>query len=371
MDKPEDTQPESFKPSCENFAEYPVDDTQVAKDPNTTFGYIYKIQFPNGKNYIGLTTSLERRTKQHKKCAKNGDIKLIYKALRKYDMVDSFELVEIDTAITLEELCEKEIRYILEYNSYYGDGYGYNMTRGGEGVNGYVFTEEDKLKNSEAHKKYYAEHSGARELVSLSMNIYYAAHPESREKLSKSQIKRFENPEAREKCSKSQIKRFENPESREKCSKSQIKRFENPEARELIGASMKKYNLEHPEARVKNSEALKKYFENTKAREHISEKIKQYHQNNPDIKYINNETQKKYYQDNPTARRKLSDGKGKNKPFDIFTVDGTFIKTFCYQFEAIEYLQREHHITSKINISGILLGNGSSSAGFVFKYKTI
>ena len=62
MDKQEDMQPESFKPSCENFAEYPVDDTQVAKDPNTTFGYIYKIQFPNGKNYIGLTTrTIEQR----------------------------------------------------------------------------------------------------------------------------------------------------------------------------------------------------------------------------------------------------------------------------------------------------------------------
>ena len=155
MDKPEDIQLESFKPSCENFAEYPVDDTQVAKDPNTTFGYIYKIQFPNGKNYIGLTTSLERRTKQHKKCAKNGDIKLLYKALRKYDIVDSFELVEIDTAISFEELCEKEIGYILEYNSY--DGYGYNMTRGGEGTIGYVYTEETRQQISDSLKKYAEE----------------------------------------------------------------------------------------------------------------------------------------------------------------------------------------------------------------------
>ena len=43
-------------------------------------------------------------------------------------MVDTFELVEIDTADTLEELCEKEIGYILSYNSYYMDGNGYNMT---------------------------------------------------------------------------------------------------------------------------------------------------------------------------------------------------------------------------------------------------
>jgi len=77
----------------------------------------------------------------------------------------------------------------------------------------------------------------------------------------------------------------------------------------------------------------------------------------------------KHYKDNPEARRKLSDGKGKNKPFDIFTTEGTFIKTFTYQFDAREYLQKEHHITSTIKISEVLSGKRNSSAGFVFKYK--
>lgn len=75
-----------------------------------TCGSIYKIQFPNGKHYIGLTTtSLEQRTKEHKKSAKNSDSKCLYKALRKYEMVDTLELIEIDTADTLDELREKEI----------------------------------------------------------------------------------------------------------------------------------------------------------------------------------------------------------------------------------------------------------------------
>ena len=40
-------------------------------------GSIYKIVFPNGKNYIGLTTtSLEHRQKGHKTCAKRGAAKL-------------------------------------------------------------------------------------------------------------------------------------------------------------------------------------------------------------------------------------------------------------------------------------------------------
>ena len=282
-----------------------------------TYGYIYKIEFPNGKHYIGLTTtSLYQRQSQHRCSAKNGAKKYLYNALRKYKMEDTFDLIEIDTADTLEELCEKEIQYIKEYNSYYMNKKGYNMTHGGEGNFGYIHTEECKQKMSEIQKK------------------------------------RFDN----------------NTEAREKCSKSQIKRFENSAARRVISEKMKQY-FEDAKAIEKNSAAVKKYFENTKAREHISEKMKQYHQNNPEIKEINNEAQKKYYKENPESRRKLSDGKGKNIPFDVFTKDGTFIKTFNYQFEAKEYLQKEYHITSIINIGEVLSGKRNSSAGFVFKYK--
>jgi hypothetical protein len=111
---------------------------------NMSCGSIYKIVFPNGKHYIGLTTtSIEQRTKGHRSCAKSGDNKCLYNAIRKYDMVENLELIEINTADFIEELCELEILYIHEYNSYYMNGRGYNMTYGGEGTNGYVFTDED------------------------------------------------------------------------------------------------------------------------------------------------------------------------------------------------------------------------------------
>ena len=149
-----------------------------------TFGSIYKIQFPNGKYYIGLTTtSLEQRKKKHKYCAKRGETQCLYNALRKYEMIDNFELIEIDTAETLEELCEMEIRYIDEYNSYYMNGKGYNMTFGGEGGNGYIFTEEDKQKHSEGIKKYYEN------------------NPEARQQASETTKKQFETPGAKEKMS--------------------------------------------------------------------------------------------------------------------------------------------------------------------------
>jgi len=313
-------------------------------------GYIYKIKFPNGKHYIGITTtSLKRRQQQHKQCANQGDTKCLYNALRKYDMVDLLELIEIDTADTLKELCEKEIRYIEEYNSYYKNGNGYNMTYGGEGTNGYVFTEEDNKKNSESQKKRFE-------------------NPEARQQCSEAQKKRFENPEAIQQLCESHNKRFENPEARQQCSEAQKKRFENPEARQQCSEAQKK-RFENPEAIQQLCESQKKRFENPEVRQQMSKIKKKYHEDNPDAGNEHSERLKKYYEENPDARQKLSDGKGKNKQFDVFTVDGTFIKTFAYQFEAREYLQKEHHITSTIKISEVLEGHRKSSAGFVFTYK--
>jgi hypothetical protein len=355
-----------------------------------SFGYIYKIVFPNGKHYIGLTTiSLERRRSQHKCSAQNGDTNCLYNALRSYDMVDTFELIEIDTADTKDELCEKEIGYILEYNSYYMDGNGYNMTFGGDGLNGYVHTEEDNRKNSERRKKYYEENPEARKETSEAL-IKYFKNPEARQKNSEAQqkynkehpesgkehgekMKKYyeENPEAREEMSEIKKKYYEentdagkehgetlkkyyedNPEAREKCSEAQIKRFEVPGAREEQCIRMNKRFEDNPDLRQQMGEAQKKRFED-----------------NPDERQKYSERMKKYYEENPDARRKLSDGKGLNKPFDVFAKDGTFIKTFTYQYDAKEYLQKEHHITSNIYISSVLNGDRKSSAGFVFRYK--
>jgi hypothetical protein len=372
-------------------------------------GSIYKIKFPNGKHYIGLTTtSLEQRTKEHKNSAKNGDSQyIIYNAIRKYGMVDKLELIEIDTADTIEELCEKEIGYIIEYNSYYMNENGYNMTYGGEGTNGYVFTEEVRQKMSELKKKYfednpearkehgerlkkhYEDNPEAREQMSEIMKKYFEDNPEAREQMSElkkkyhqynpeagkehgERMKKYyeDNPEAREQMSEIMKKYFENnPEAIQKCSEAQKKRFENnPEAGKEHGERVKKY-YENPEAIQKCSEAQKKRFENPDAREEHSKRLKKHFENNPEAGKEHGERMKQYFENNPEARRKSSDGKGKNKPFDVFTIDGTFIKTFTYQFEAKEYLQTEYKIPSIFNIDAVLAGKRNSSAGFVFKYK--
>ena len=337
-----------------------------------TFGSIYKIVFPNGKKYIGLTTtSIEQRTKEHKSAAKKGDPKCLYKAIRKYELVETLELVEIDTADTIEELCEKEIRYIIEYKSYYmNGGCGYNMTLGGEGTNGYVYTEEDKQKMSESQKKRF-ENPEEIKKNRETQKKRFENNPEARQKNSEAQKKRFENnPEAGKEHGERLKKHYkDNPKARQQMSEIKKKHFEdNPEAGKEHSERMKKHFEDNPEAGKKNSEAQKKRFkDNPEARQKCSEAQKKRFENPEEIKK-NSERMKKYYE-NPEAIKKILDTKGQNKPFDVFTKDGTFINTFTYQFEAEKYLREKYKVTSTIYISSVLAGKQNNSAGFVFKYK--
>ena len=350
------------------------------------YGFIYKIVFPNGKHYIGQTKRLlKHRQKEHRYDAKKGDTRYLYNALRKYDMEDTLELVEIDTADNQEELDEKEIGYILSYNSFDRE-YGYNGTLGGAGTNGYVYTEEDNRKNSEAKKKYYEETPGAREKNSEAIRKYYEETPGAREKNSEAQKQYHkDNPEARNQMSEiskkynkdhpekginhsEKMKKYyiDYPEEKEKMSEIKKKYYEdNPEVITQMSEKGKARYDDNPEKRKEHGETIRKYYEeNPDAREKCSKAQKKRFENPEEIRK-NSERRLKWLKEDPEARRKL----GKNKPFDIFKIDGTFVKTFAYQFEAREYLQKEHNITSLIKVGEVLNGNRKSSAGLVFKYQ--
>ena len=137
-----------------------------------TFGSIYKIKFPNEKHYIGLTTtSLEQRKIQHKKTAKRGDAKCLYNALRKYDMVDTLELIEIDTANTEEEHGEKMKQYHQEHPEV-GKERGEKMKKYWED------NPEVREQMSEIKKKYFEENPEAREQLSEALKQNHQDHPE-------------------------------------------------------------------------------------------------------------------------------------------------------------------------------------------------
>lgn len=117
---------------------------------NKYYGIIYKItNLVNNKVYIGQTTKprgfkdrypnkgtgIERVYRYHKKNKNRGDgynIKL-FRAIEKYGF-ENFVVDEVfDTAQTQEELDQKEIDYIKQYDSFHN---GYNNTDGGGGTKG-------------------------------------------------------------------------------------------------------------------------------------------------------------------------------------------------------------------------------------------
>ena len=112
-------------------------------------------------------------------------------------MIDTFELIVIDnSAKSKEEMFEKEMFYIQQYNSHIKNNKGYNMTLGGDGNHGYVFTKAYRKKMSQIKKAYFENNPEAREKL-REQSIQYYSNPEAREKMSQIKKEFFENnPEA-------------------------------------------------------------------------------------------------------------------------------------------------------------------------------
>lgn len=110
-----------------------------------TYNYIYKItNNVNGKIYIGKhsTDNLEDDYM--------GSGIVLHKAKQKYG-VESFTKEYLAFCDTEEMLNFLEKFYIKKFNAQ-NPKIGYNLTSGGDGVIGYIQTEEAKNKISETHK---------------------------------------------------------------------------------------------------------------------------------------------------------------------------------------------------------------------------
>lgn len=112
---------------------------------------VYKItNLVNNKSYIGWTgKTLSERWEQHKNDAlKNRDNRKFYNAIRKHG-VDIWRTEILKDDLSLNEVREQEIKFIKLYNTYTE---GYNATRGGDGNNGIIMSEESNRKRSIALK---------------------------------------------------------------------------------------------------------------------------------------------------------------------------------------------------------------------------
>lgn len=113
-------------------------------------GIVYKLTFPSGKSYIGVTTeTLERRVKRHISYARAGKRYAISSAIRKYGE-KSFSSEEIARSDDKSILLTMEVQEIIRHNTQIP--YGYNMTGGGEGSNNYSPSVETRVAIAKALK---------------------------------------------------------------------------------------------------------------------------------------------------------------------------------------------------------------------------
>jgi group I intron endonuclease len=92
-----------------------------------TMGFIYRLDFANGKSYVGLTRQLVKaRYRQHSCNARRGEETALYHAWRKYGAPAVVTLCEVPD----DDLCAAEKRCIGEQETLAPRGY--NVTTGGE-----------------------------------------------------------------------------------------------------------------------------------------------------------------------------------------------------------------------------------------------
>lgn len=126
---------------------------RIKRDYTNIEGYIYKIESPSGKIYIGQTINLKQR-KWYYSNLKCKTQPILYRSLLKYGWdAHKFEIIEkyilnIDRKI----LNEREVYWIKEYNCFNN---GLNCNIGGDGNIGYKMSDEtkEKLRNANLGKK--------------------------------------------------------------------------------------------------------------------------------------------------------------------------------------------------------------------------
>lgn len=109
-------------------------------------GALYRLDFPNGKSYIGITSgTVGARFIEHVEQTRRQRKWAVHKAILKYG-ADSVRVVTLVIADSWDYLCLLE-RKAIEVFGTFGKA-GYNLTEGGDGFRG-RHTEETKAKIAE------------------------------------------------------------------------------------------------------------------------------------------------------------------------------------------------------------------------------
>jgi len=283
---------------------------------NEIYYSVYMFNFINEKKYIGITTyNPEKRKREHLSCSRKLKPQyILHKAIKLYGE-KSFEMTILEKTKNKDELKLLEKKYIKEYNTYFENGNGYNMTYGGEGNFGYKFTEEMKLKMSQKRK----------ELIK-------------------------NNPEIIKKWKES-MKNFWTEDKKLSMSILKIEQIKN-----------------NPEIIEKWKESMKNYWTEDKKEKQSLLKKEQFNKN-PELAKEISEIQK--------IRGNTLEGKirGNPKPFNVYTLNGEHIGMFDYVPFVVNYILNEQKLLNNItektlgnSIRRVLSGKRNNTHGFSFKY---
>ena len=152
--------------------------------------WLYEINFPNSKKYIGITCDLKRRLASYKTHSRNGSTKQkVFNAIRKYGIED----LKLEPLVIGEEsyIRDLEKKTIALYRTREIE-FGYNQAIGGEmsPVAGIGHSVASKLKMSVSQKKrIHTPKEVAKMAASLKGRVMSSEH---RRKLSEAAIKRSE-----------------------------------------------------------------------------------------------------------------------------------------------------------------------------------
>lgn len=107
---------------------------------------VYMHISPSNKRYIGITKSVKPENRWGSRGQGYRNQVLFNRAIQKYGW-DNFEHIIVADHLTKQDACNIEKELIIKYKTKDAQ-YGYNLTNGGEGTAGYIYTEEQRKERS-------------------------------------------------------------------------------------------------------------------------------------------------------------------------------------------------------------------------------